>query len=154
MHIDNRPVEPKKKNRFIVRLPEEFQISTSLVYECERPKFKYNGYHLIPEPISLGIYDPIAPSITSAIWGILIGLTDVDMVLPELKVKHQDMFGKFINGFDYKIEILDPVGNIVETWQLLGCKIINVDFGGLNWSNDTPCVVKLLVKPQKAYLEF
>ena len=150
--------EPKKENRFILKFPEEFEIPYWVVSATERPKFTTNGYHLIPEQLKIILNDPIGPSTTSKIWEILVGLTDIEpgeQITPELKVELQTKFQKFNSGFDYTLNMLDPVGQTVEKWVIKNAKLVKIDFGPLDYGNsDGVCTVTLSVQPEKATLIF
>lgn len=59
------------------------------------------------------------------------------------------------SGIDYKFllkyEILDGGNgsyepNVLETWELLGCQISQVDYGDLNYSSNDPATIALTVR--------
>jgi hypothetical protein len=151
------PYEPKVKNRFVVTLPEELGLPSWLIHSTERPRFGTNGYHLIPEPLKFVLRDPITPSTTQAVWELLSGLTDIEAgteINPELKIELQKKYQKFQQGFDYTLELLDPLGVVVEKWTITGCKLIRIDFGNLDYSNSEMVDITLIFRPVRAYLEF
>jgi soluble cytochrome b562 len=150
-------IEPKKQNRFYVTLQKELDIPEWVIKSAERPKFKFNGYHLIPEPIKLSFYDPISPSTTQRLWEILIGISDIEsgtQVEEHLKVEYQKEFKDITNGFDYTMEILDPIGHTVEKWEIKKAIIKNIDFGSFSWDKDDPCEITMTVLPSKVTLIF
>lgn len=153
----NIPYEPKRQNRFIVSLPEELGLPSWLIHSTERPRFGTNGYHLIPEPLKFVLRDPIGPSTSKAVWEFLSGLTDIEAgreINPELKVELQKKYQKFQQGFDYTLEMLGPIGVAIEKWTVKGCKLIRIDFGGLDYGKPDPVSITITFKPERAYLEF
>ncbi len=153
----NIPYEPKRQNRFIVSLPEELGLPSWLIHSTERPRFGINGYHLIPEPLKFVLRDPIGPSTSQAVWEFLSGLTDIEAgieINPELKVELQKKYQKFQQGFDYTLEMLDPIGVVIEKWSVKGCKLIGIDFGGLDYGKPDIVSITITFRPERAYLEF
>ena len=115
------PYEPKKENRYYLFLPEEIGIAPYLITEVNRPVINLNNYDVSFEPFRMVLYDPIGPSTT--------------------KIVHDLIKKKPI--FNSKLQILEPVGAVVEEWEILNCKITKVDFGNLSYSSHQP--VKITV---------
>jgi hypothetical protein len=152
--MDIKSCEPKKENRWVITFPEDFQLPPWVVKKTERPSWSSNGYHLIPKPIEIVFLDPIGPSTAQALWSVLIGLTDINTVTSDKKRELQMKFHKYVNGFDYTIEMLDPVGIVVEQWKITGCNITNINFGSLDYSSDDLAKCILTISFKKAELVF
>lgn len=129
-----QPYEPKKYNRWLVTLPKEFNISRWVIQATQRPTVIFETENI--KPIKLKFFDPLRPSTTQALWELY---TNHDL--------HQD-------GFDYTLEMLDPTGVVVESWTIIGCKILEIDFGELDYSKDNPVECFMTIQPQKVKLNF
>jgi hypothetical protein len=70
------------------------------------------------------LYDPIKPSASHKVW-------------------------KWQNSKELKtayLEILDPVGLIVESWQFKDVKIQQAFYGMLDYSSSEPCIITLILE--------
>jgi hypothetical protein len=82
------------------------------------------------------MYDPVSPSTSQAIM----------KGLEELRKRES----KTIN---INLQIMDPVGDIVEDWSLAG-QILSVNFGDLSWEKDEPVKIYLVFKPTDVKLNY
>jgi hypothetical protein len=129
------PFEPKRKNRWVVRMEDGANIKEWVIFKTGRPKYikkrKWYGlsYYEI-EPMELSFRDPIFPSTSKALYEIY---KDDKLV-------------------DFTLEILDPTGVIVEKWEILSCEILEVNFGELNYESDDILTCTLKLKPKSATL--
>jgi hypothetical protein len=129
------PFEPKRKNRWVVRMEDGANIKEWVVFKSGRPKYikkrKWYGssYYEI-EPMEISFRDPITPSTSKPLYNLYLEDKSVDFTL----------------------EILDPTGVSVEKWEILGCEILEVDFGELCYESNEllNCTIKL--KPKSAIL--
>ena len=106
--------EPKTVSRFICHIPG---IPSYLVKEVTRPKVSRTDGQWIWHPIQIKTYDPIVPSATQLFYEYLL----------------KDCPAKF----DMTIELLGPVGDSVEKWEIKNAEISKVDFGVLDWCGRT-----------------
>ena len=106
--------EPKTVSRFICHIPG---IPSYLVKEVTRPKVSRTDGQWIWHPIQIKTYDPIVPSATQLFYEYLL----------------KDCPAKF----DMTIELLGPVGDSVEKWEIKNAEISKVDFGVLDWCGGT-----------------
>ena len=129
--------EPKFKNRFILYVDG---IPSFIVKKVNRPKLTqakkeldhinvktyYKGKSVWDE-ISMELYDPIVPSGAQA-------------VMEWVRLHHESVTGR--DGYqdfykkDITINVLGPVGDKVEEWQLKGAFITSADFTDMDWSDD------------------
>ena len=109
------PYEPKKKNRWIVTFPESMGINSWAVYKTKRPTYrviekKIFGVLLykkiVWDEIKIEFHDPIGPSTSQ-------------LLMCDFKPKEK---------FDYKLELLDPTGVVIEQWEINSCDVKSVDF--------------------------
>lgn len=132
-----KPFESKTESRFVVNFPEPFKIPQYVVHKASRPSFyTTESGMIIWNSIDFVLYDPISPS-TSA--SIMEGIK-------ELRKRDSQ---KLIIG----IEILSPVGDIVESWDIHG-KISSIDFGVLDWKNKNPLNITIDFNVDYAQLKF
>ena len=147
------PYEPKKNNRWVVKLPEEFDIDDWVLRATERPSAKIVDGEVIPNPISIKFYDPIGPSTAQKVFLAMVGLTTYDNDAQYDKPKmHKETMKNLKDGFDYTLELLDPTGFPIENWTISGCKLIGVDFGKLNYADDDVCSVTIILQPKSFVL--
>jgi len=131
--------EPKRKNQFKVKLPEEFGIPDFAIFKCDKPKISRSASEYEFNSITLTIADPIAFDIPNKIMLLLD------------KFKNQN----YNEIFDLIIEIVDPIGIVVETWTIGIYDILSVDFGELSWSSDNKEIseIKMVLQPAKCEIK-
>lgn len=126
MILDFNSYEPKKENRFFLKFPEELGIKNYFVSEFNRPVYNLNNYDVTFDPFKVVLYDPIGPSTTQIVMDL---------------IRKKPIF-------NCKIEMLDPVGTVVEEWEILNCKITKVDFGVLSYKSNEPVKITLWFEGQ------
>lgn len=135
------PYEPKRVNRWVLTMltPTSDKLKNKLlpewvISETCRPRFKKTWIfgNLKPDIIYISMSDPIGPSTSQIIYDLMV------------------------HGYklDYNLEMLDPVGLVVEKWEIRGCEILEVDFGTLDYGCDSIARCTLLLKPKTAKLVF
>ena len=149
------PFEPKVKNRFIMYIEG---IPAHLIRAMARPQIEFEEIVLDHinvkryvkgkaawQPIDITPYDPIVPSGAQA-------------VLEWIRLGHESVTGR--DGYsdfykkDINIQVLGPVGDIVEEWQLVGTYIQQANFGTLDWSANEPVNIELTLRYDYAVLQF
>lgn len=156
---------PKLQYRFRITL-ENFGVSketqelTKQVMDAARPTLQF-------DPIQLDVYNSKIYLAGKHTWNtVSITLRDdvngsVQKMVGEQLQKQFDFFeqSSAASGIDYKfverIEILDG-GNgantpgILETWELYGCFLTNVEYGALAYANNDPTTVTLTIQYDNA----
>jgi len=156
---------PKLQYRFRITL-ENFGVSnetqelTKQVTEATRPTLQF-------ENIELNVYNSKANIAGKHTWNeVNVTLRDdvngnVSKLVGEQLQKQFDFFeqSSAASGIDYKfterLEILDG-GNgvnepaVLETWELYGCYLTNVDYGSLSYATSDPATVALTIKYDNA----
>ena len=144
------PYEPLRKNRFILRFPDELGIQEWWVSTTSRPKYTSDEV-AIPflntetyvigrfrwESISVTFRDPIGPSATQAL-------------MEWVRLHSESVTGRqgYAAGYkkDVELEMLDPTGVVVQKWILQSTQLNDVDFGGLDYSSsylaDITCTLR------------
>ena len=75
-----------------------------------------------------------------------------------VRLSHESVTGR--NGYadfykkDIKINMLGPVGDIVEEWTLKGTYIKEADFGEVDWTSNDVAGIALTLRYDYAILEF
>lgn len=133
------PYEPLRKNRFILRFPDELGIQEWWVSTTSRPKytsaeveipFLNTSTYVIGrfnwESIQVTFRDPIGPSATQAL-------------MEWVRLHSETVTGRqgYAAGYkkDIELEMLDPTGVVVQKWILQGTQLNDVDFGSLDYSS-------------------
>jgi hypothetical protein len=120
--------ETKRSNRFIVKFPTEFQLPEWTVTKINRPKFNNDGWG----NMEVTFIDPICPSATQGLYNIIAYIAKADVQNPL---------------FEFTLQILDPVGNAVEEWSIGVNKVLNIDFGELDYNSDDLVRPQMLIEP-------
>ena len=92
------------------------------------------------------LYDPIVPSGAQA-------------VMEWIRLSHESVTGR--DGYqdfykkDIVVNVLGPVGDKVEEWQLKGAFITGADFGEMDWSDTgEPMTISLTLAIDYAILQY
>ena len=128
--------EPKRNNRFLVEFPEQFNVQQWNVQKINKPKFSDGKW----ENIKIEFIDPIAPSTSQSLFKIV----------EFLKTNVND--SKTL--FDVKIKSLDPTGVEVEEWVVNIEKVLTINFGELDYSDDKIQQPYLILKPLDCILNY
>ena len=149
------PFEPKTKNRYIMYIEG---IPAYLIKTANRPSIAFETIELDHinvkrylkgkgswEELEVSLYDPIVPSGAQA-------------VMEWVRLGHESVTGR--DGYsdfykkDITINVLGPVGDIVEKWTLYGTYIQDATFGDLAFSDSEPVEITLTLRYDYAILEF
>lgn len=101
--------EPKMANRWYLKFPKKFDIPEWYVKGLTRPTYPFN----VGGKITVVLRDGVEPSTT----GNLMKLIETQ------------------KPFKLKIEVLDPLAEVIEKWTLKGCVIVNVDWSPLDYES-------------------
>jgi len=148
--------EPKMKARYIMYIEG---IPSMLLKKAARPKISFDDVTLdhiniqrklkgkgMWQDISVSLYDPIVPSGAQA-------------VMEWVRLSHESVTGRAGYADFYKKEVkinmLGPVGDVVEEWTLKGCYIKEADFGEVDWTSQADVAeIVLSLRYDYAILEF
>jgi hypothetical protein len=121
--LNYRIFEPKKNNRFILEFDKSLEIPSYLVKGFKRPYLSFDA----SDTISIEFYDSVDINIS----GLL-----KDMCLQQKK-------------FNLKLKLVDPTGDIIETWKIKKCLINNIFWSELNYQNDDISTLTIDIKFKK-----
>ena len=95
--------------------------------------------------ISVTLHDPIAPS-------------GAQQVMEWIRTHFESVSGR--SGYadfykrDCQLKMLDPVGTVVELWDLKGCFITEANFGDLDYGTEDPSDISLVLRFDNCVLQF
>ena len=149
------PFEPKTKNRYIMYIEG---IPAYLIKTTGRPTITFEEIELNHinvkrfvkgkgtwETLEVTLYDPVVPSGAQA-------------VMEWVRLSHESVTGR--DGYsdfykkDVTINVLGPVGDIVEEWTMKGAWIQTATFNDLDWATNDPVEVTLTLRYDYAILQF
>jgi hypothetical protein len=152
------PYEPLRKNRFILRFPDELGIQEWWVSTTSRPKYTSQEVE-IPflntstyvigrfnwETIDVTFRDPIGPSATQAL-------------MEWIRLHSESVTGRqgYAAGYkkDVELELLDPTGVVIEKWILQGTMITSANFGDLDYSSSDIADISVTLRFDRAISVF
>lgn len=150
--------EPKRKNRWLFRFPDELGIQEWWLASGARPSIEQNEVEIpflntstwvigrfVWAPIDLVLRDPIGPSASQA-------------VMEWVRLHSESITGRQGYAAGYKklveVEMLDPTGVVVEKWQLVGTMATTVNFGSLAMDDDALADITMSLRFDRAILVF
>ena len=149
------PFEPKLKNRFIMQIDG---INAYLIKAMNRPTLEQETVELDHmnvtryvkgkskwQAIEITLYDPVVPSAAQ-------------QVLEWIRLHHESVTGRDGYSDFYKknitFNLLDPVGAVVEEWELKGAYIQSANFGDMDFASSDPVEISLTLRYDYAILKF
>ena len=149
------PFEPKLQNRFIMQIDG---INAYLVKAMARPSLESDEVTLEHmnvtryvkgksrwQTIEITLYDPVVPSAAQ-------------QVMEWVRLHHESVTGR--DGYadfykkDLTFNLLDPVGAVIEEWELKGAFINSVNFGELAFDSSDPVEITCTLRYDYAILKF
>jgi hypothetical protein len=149
------PFEPKLKNRYIMQIDG---IPAYVIKTANRPQITFDEVELNHMNVTryvkgkgkwatlqFTMYDPIVPSAAQS-------------VMEWVRLSHESVTGR--DGYsdfykkDLTINVLGPVGDIVEEWTLKGSWIQDATFGDLDFSASDPVEITCTLRYDYAILQF
>ena len=147
--------EPKRKHRWIFGIEG---IDAFIIKTAARPSFKmpekkipwmntqrYISGKLEFDPISITLHDPIAPS-------------GAQQVMEWIRTHHESVSAR--SGYadfykrDCQLKMLDPIGTVVELWDIKGAFITSANFNGVDYNSDDPIDIALTLRFDQCVLQF
>lgn len=152
--IPNR-FEPKRKHRWVLMIEG---IDAYIVKTAARPTFttedveipfinsrRYIAGNTKFEPMNVTLHDPIAPS-------------GAQQIMEWIRLHYESVSGR--SGYadfykrDIQLKLLDPVGTIVELWDIRGAFITSANFGDLNYGANDVQDISLTIRYDNCVLQF
>ena len=148
--------EPKRGYRWVLAIEG---IDSFLVMSTKRPdatigstEIKFiNSYRMLSNrkvkwgKISVALHDPIAPSGAQQV----IEWVRTHMESVSGRAGYADFYKR-----DLQLKMLDPIGTVVELWDIKGAIITNAQFGALNYTGDDTMKISLTLEVDNCILQF
>ena len=149
------PFEPKLKNRYIMQIDG---INAYMIKNAKRPSIDSETVELEHmnvtryvkgkskwQPIDITLYDPVVPSAAQ-------------QVMEWVRLGHESVTGRDGYSDFYKKDItfnmLGPVGDVVEEWELKGAWCKSADFGEVAFEDNSPVEIAVNIVYDYAILKF
>lgn len=147
--------EPKRKNRWVLMIEglDAYIIKTTsrptvATEEVEIPFINSRRYlagKTTFNTIPVTLHDPIAPS-------------GAQQVMEWIRTCYESVSGRAGYADFYKrdvqLKLLDPVGTVVELWDIKGAFCTEVNFGELTYEDGGPAEISLTLRFDNACLQF
>jgi len=148
--------EPKRQFRWVFAIEG---IDSFLMKTAARPQMQFqelaipfiNSYRYLSgrmqfQTMSISLYDPIAPS-------------GAQQVMEWIRTHYESVSGRAGYADFYKrdiqIKLLDPIGTVVERWDMKGTMINSVNFQTLTYDTDqTPVTIDLTLRYDNCVLQY
>ena len=147
--------EPKLKNRFIMNIDG---INAYLIKTMNRPSIESEEVILEHmnvtryvkgkskwSTLDITLYDPIVPSAAQ-------------QVIEWIRLGHESVTGRDGYSDFYKknvtFNLVGPVGDKVEEWELVGCYPQSAQFGDLSFEDSTPVEITVTLRYDYAILKY
>lgn len=147
--------EPKRKFRWVFSIEG---IDAFLIKSAARPNVtiseqeiqfinsrRYLAGKANFDAITVVMYDPIAPS-------------GAQQVMEWVRTHYESVSGRAGYADFYKrdcqLKMLDPVGTVVELWDLKGCFLTAAQFGDLDYGTEDPTEISLTIRFDNCVLQY
>ena len=147
--------EPKRKNRWIFAIEG---IDAFILKTAARPSFtigeqeinfinakRYIAGKMTFDSLNVTLHDPIAPS-------------GAQQVMEWIRTHYESVSGRAGYADFYKrdcqLKMLDPVGNVVELWDIKGAFLTNANFGDLSYDGEEPADISLTIRFDNCVLQY
>lgn len=151
----NNKFQPKTKNRWILQIEgiDAFLLKTAqrptiTTDEVEIPFMNSRRYLATLtkfNEMNITLYDAIAPS-------------GAQQVMEWIRLHFESVSGR--SGYadfykrDVQLKLVDPIGTIVELWDLKGVFIKSANFGDLTYEDGTPTEIALTLRYDNCVLQY
>ena len=147
--------EPKRKNRWIFALEgiDSFLIKTaarpSISIEEQTISYMNSKRYMAGlasfETLALTLHDPIAPS-------------GAQQVMEWVRTHFESVSGRAGYADFYKrdcqLKLVDPVGTVIELWDIKGCFLTNAGFGDVSYEDGGMMEVSLTLRFDNCVLQY
>jgi len=147
--------EPKRQFRWVLAMEgiDAFIIKTAArpnvsIEEVEIPYINHKRYIAGKssfETLAVTLHDPIAPS-------------GAQQVMEWIRTHFESVSGRAGYADFYKrdiqLKMLDPIGTVVELWDIKGAFLTAADFGGLDYGASDPSEISLTIRFDNCVLQY
>ena len=147
--------EPKRQFRWVFAIEG---IDAFLMKTASRPTFSTEGIE-VPfinsvrylagkttfDTVDVTLHDPIAPS-------------GAQQVMEWVRTHYESVSGRAGYADFYKrdcqLKMLDPVGTVIELWDMKGCFLESASFGDLDYGSSDPSEISLSIRFDNCVLQY
>lgn len=147
--------EPKRKFRWVLAIEgiDAFLVKTASRPTIEIPSQEISWINTTRyiagkgkfSTMSVTLHDPIAPS-------------GAQQVMEWIRVHYESVSGRAGYADFYKrdiqLKMLDPIGTVVELWDIKGAQITNATFGDLDYGSEDPSDIALTIQMDNCVLQY
>jgi hypothetical protein len=147
--------EPKRKFRWVLAIEgvDAFLVKTASRPTIEIPSQEINWINTTRyiagkakfSTMSVTLHDPIAPS-------------GAQQVMEWIRTHYESVSGRAGYADFYKrdiqLKMLDPIGTVVELWDIKGAQITNATFGDLDYGTEDPSDISLTIQMDNCVLQY
>ena len=147
--------EPKRKNRWLFALEG---IDSFLIKTANRPSISIEEQTIMYmnskryvaglasfETLAVTLHDPIAPS-------------GAQQVMEWVRTHFESVSGRAGYADFYKrdcqLKLVDPVGTVIELWDIKGAFLTNAGFGDLSYEDGNPMEISLTLRFDNCVLQY
>ena len=147
--------EPKRKNRWVFAIEG---IDAFILKTASRPSFsigeqeinfinakRYVAGKMTFDQMNVTLHDPIAPS-------------GAQQVMEWIRTHFESVSGRAGYADFYKrdcqLKMLDPVGTVVELWDIKGAFLTNVSYNDLSYDDDAPQEISMTLRFDNCVLQY
>jgi len=147
--------EPKRNYRWVLAIEG---LDSFLIAKANRPSITMtdkkidfiNSYRMVSGKLEFGdlsvtLHDPIAPS-------------GAQQVMEWIRTHYESVSGRAGYADFYKrdiqLKMLDPIGTVIELWDIKGCLITSANFQTLDYNSDDVQMIDLTIKFDNCVLQF
>ena len=147
--------EPKRQYRWVLAIEG---IDSFLITTANRPQVNIsdkkidfiNSYRRVAgklefQDLSIKLHDPIAPS-------------GAQQMMEWIRTHYESVSGRAGYADFYKrdiqLKMLDPIGTVVELWDIKGAFLTSVNFNGLGYDQDDIVMIDATIKFDNCVLQF
>ena len=147
--------EPKRKFRWVLAIEgiDAFLVKTTARPTVEIPSQEIHWINTTRyvagkakfSTMSVTLHDPIAPS-------------GAQQVMEWIRVHYESVSGRAGYADFYKrdiqLKMLDPIGTVVELWDIKGAQITNATFGDLDYGSEESSDISLTLQMDNCVLQY
>ena len=147
--------EPKRQHRWVFAIEG---IDSFLIKTAARPQFsggsteipwinsfRYVANRMKFQTLSVNLYDPIAPS-------------GAQQVMEWIRTHQETVSGRMGYADFYKrdiqLKLLDPIGTVIELWDVKGAFLESVNYNNLDYASDAMIEIAMTIRFDNAVLQY
>lgn len=150
------PFEPKRKNRWIIRFPQELGIQEFWLSSASRPSIDIAEVEIPLFNTSTFVAGRFNWASIEVTMRDGIGGSTMQAVMEWIRLCAESATGRMGYAVGYKknleLEMLDPTGVVVEKWVLEGSWVSAMNGGDLNMDDDQLAEVQCTIRPDRCIL--